>query len=122
MPFLWLVFHLEEKYELRPEMTIDKLKKIIQEKYKWALDYNFAAKDTDSVFWYRSEEKMETGLGMAPFLIKHPLLINNWIEKRERVLANIIYSTEPNNQKIKSVLSLTKRAINHLQEIVTYPQ
>ena len=60
-----------------------------------------------------------TGLGMAPFLIKHPLLINNWIEKREQVLANIIYSTKPNNQKIKSILSLTKRAIKHLQEIVT---
>ena len=27
------------------------------------------------------------GLGMAPFLINHPLLINQWIEQRETALA-----------------------------------
>ncbi len=36
-----------------------------------------------------------TGLGMAPFLIKHPLLINNWIEKREKVLCEILKTTQP---------------------------
>lgn len=30
-----------------------------------------------------------TGLGMAPFLIRHPLLINNWIAAREEALARV---------------------------------
>jgi hypothetical protein len=30
-----------------------------------------------------------TGLGMAPFLVKHPLLINNWIAARETALARV---------------------------------
>ncbi len=30
-----------------------------------------------------------TGLGMAPFLVKHPLLINNWVMARERALLRV---------------------------------
>lgn len=30
-----------------------------------------------------------TGLGMAPFLITHPLLINNWVKARETALARV---------------------------------
>ena len=30
-----------------------------------------------------------TGLGMAPFLLNHPILLNNWIETREIALARI---------------------------------
>lgn len=30
-----------------------------------------------------------TGLGMAPFLLNHPILLNNWIEARETALARI---------------------------------
>ena len=30
-----------------------------------------------------------TGLGMAPFLIKHPVLINNWVRARETALARV---------------------------------
>ena len=30
-----------------------------------------------------------TGLGMAPFLVKHPLLINNWVMARERALRRV---------------------------------
>ncbi len=30
-----------------------------------------------------------TGLGMAPFLVNHPLLINNWIAARETALARV---------------------------------
>lgn len=31
-----------------------------------------------------------TGLGMAPFLINHPLLLNNWIRARETALARVL--------------------------------
>ena len=30
-----------------------------------------------------------TGLGMAPFLLNHPVLLNNWIEAREEALARV---------------------------------
>ena len=60
-----------------------------------------------------------TGLGMAPFLIKHPLLINSWIEKREFALAHIISSTKPDNKKLNEFSLLVKRASTHLQEIST---
>lgn len=30
-----------------------------------------------------------TGLGMAPFLVRHPLLLNNWIAARETALARV---------------------------------
>ena len=60
-----------------------------------------------------------TGLGMAPFLIKHPLLINSWIEKREFALAHIISSTNPDNKKLNEFSLLVKRASTHLQEIST---
>ncbi|MFW8634744.1 hypothetical protein [Cribrihabitans pelagius] len=30
-----------------------------------------------------------TGLGMAPFLLNHPILLNNWIEARETALARV---------------------------------
>ena len=40
-----------------------------------------------------------TGLGMAPFLLNHPRLINNWIMARERALATV-RSTEPTAQTV----------------------
>ena len=30
-----------------------------------------------------------TGLGMAPFIVNHPTLLNNWITAREKVLKKI---------------------------------
>ena len=30
-----------------------------------------------------------TGLGMAPFIVKHPVLYNNWITARERAIASV---------------------------------
>ena len=60
-----------------------------------------------------------TGLGMAPFLIKHPLLINNWIEKREKVLCEILKTTQPDKNSLDAFLSLAQRAFHHLEEIVS---
>ena len=62
-----------------------------------------------------------TGLGMAPFLINHPLLINQWIEMRETALARVIKHSELGitaeivNQLAESV----NRVIKHLSEIST---
>ena len=56
---------------------------------------------------------------MAPFLIKHPLLINNWIETRERVLAKVLNDTSPDKNKLATFLLLVSRAIIHLNQITT---
>ena len=56
-----------------------------------------------------------TGLGMAPFIVNHPTLLNNWIEARENALASI--------RKIKNVKSedfiLFKNTLLKFQENLT---
>lgn len=50
-----------------------------------------------------------TGLGMAPFLINHPALLNNWILARETAHARvqaIDYFAPPQVEKIKTCLAL----------------
>ena len=56
-----------------------------------------------------------TGLGMAPFILNHPTLLNNWIEARENALASI--------RKIKNVKNedfiLFKSTLLKFQENLT---
>ena len=56
-----------------------------------------------------------TGLGMAPFILNHPTLLNNWIEARENALASI--------RKIKNVKNedfiLFKNTLLKFQENLT---
>ncbi|SMF78021.1 hypothetical protein [Candidatus Pelagibacter sp. HIMB1321] len=42
-----------------------------------------------------------TGLGMAPFIVNHPTLLNNWIMSREIALKEIREIKEASNQEIK---------------------
>jgi hypothetical protein len=62
-----------------------------------------------------------TGLGMAPFLINHPLLINQWIEMRETALAKVVARGADGIDKATFSLldKATQRVIQHLNEIVT---
>ena len=57
-----------------------------------------------------------TGLGMAPFIVNHPTLLNNWIEARENALASI--------RKIKNVKNedfiLFKNTLLKFQEKLLY--
>ncbi|MBX2883706.1 MAG: hypothetical protein KTR32_27385 [Granulosicoccus sp.] len=57
-----------------------------------------------------------TGLGMAPFLVSHPVLINNWMLVRETALARVqaIESADPEN--IERLLALSERVKAHLHE------
>ena len=41
-----------------------------------------------------------TGLGMAPFLVNHPVLLNNWIEAREEALARVRQLPEARPEKV----------------------
>lgn len=59
-----------------------------------------------------------TGLGMAPYLINHPLLISKWIEVRETALARVL-SQVPDDAAYVKFSTLTKRVIAHLAEIKT---
>ncbi|KIN60226.1 hypothetical protein Z945_1194 [Sulfitobacter noctilucae] len=57
-----------------------------------------------------------TGLGMAPFLVNHPVLLNNWMHARETALARVraIPQLTPNEQR--RLVALAQRATQHLAE------
>lgn len=55
-----------------------------------------------------------TGLGMAPFLIGHPKLFNNWIAARERALARLRAVAEAMPAKRARFAALLARAIGHV--------
>ena len=60
-----------------------------------------------------------TGLGMAPYLINHPLLINNWIEVRETALARVLAQEIPEDSSRGHFICLALKAMQHLDEIST---
>lgn len=60
-----------------------------------------------------------TGLGMAPYLINHPLLINNWIEVRETALARVLNGGVPDETSRGHFICLMLKAMQHLKEIST---
>ena len=60
-----------------------------------------------------------TGLGMAPYLINHPLLINNWIEVRETALARVLAQAIPDDVSRGHFICLALKAKQHLGEIAT---
>ncbi len=60
-----------------------------------------------------------TGLGMAPFLVNHPLLINRWIEMRELALARIRILGEVNTRVHQELSTLIERCAQHTRDTVT---
>ena len=62
-----------------------------------------------------------TGLGMAPFLINHPLLINQWIEMRETALARVVKQSELGITAgiVDQLTESVSRVLKHLSEIIT---
>ena len=66
-----LVQDLENNYtvipnlELAPEMSTQHLRELIETRYDWALAIDFSDPDSNSAFWYRSEEKLEPRIGFA---------------------------------------------------------
>ncbi|TDB04456.1 hypothetical protein [Halomonas marinisediminis] len=59
-----------------------------------------------------------TGLGMAPFLINHPQLIEQWVESREQALAQIS-AQQPDEEQRAALIALVSRAQRHLEQTVT---
>ena len=51
-----------------------------------------------------------TGLGMAPFLINHPILLNNWIAAREEALARVRSKEQAGGEELEQLKGLVRRA------------
>ena len=59
-----------------------------------------------------------TGLGMAPFLVSHPILMNNWVMARETALARCLSIGSVSEAKRKRLCDLAIRVGLHLAEWV----
>lgn len=51
-----------------------------------------------------------TGLGMAPFIVNHPILFNNWIMAREEAIARVRSVTQATEQEARLFRSLLRRS------------
>ncbi|MBU5617714.1 hypothetical protein KPY62_11560 [Psychrobacter sp. TAE2020] len=63
-----------------------------------------------------------TGLGMAPYLINHPCVVDQWLSTREGALQAVLVCDiehESDNSKIQQFSILMNRAIQHFSEVVT---
>ena len=56
-----------------------------------------------------------TGLGMAPFIIKHPMLLNNWIAAKEEALARVRSVELVAPEDFQMFKSLLPRAIKNIE-------
>ncbi|NOX72476.1 MAG: hypothetical protein GXP03_02225 [Alphaproteobacteria bacterium] len=55
-----------------------------------------------------------TGLGMAPYLVSHPTLLNNWVLAREVALARVLDQRAATADQVAAVLRLMARVAAHL--------
>jgi len=62
-----------------------------------------------------------TGLGMAPFIVKHPKLIHKWMDQYTKSL-NIILKKSFNKKKLSEYIDLLNKALCYLNEVVTYDE
>ncbi|MDC1184542.1 hypothetical protein N8080_01070 [Alphaproteobacteria bacterium] len=62
-----------------------------------------------------------TGLGMAPFIIKHPKLVNKWMNQYTESL-NIIINKKIESDKLSSYLQLLEKALLYLKEVSTFDE
>ena len=60
-----------------------------------------------------------TGLGMAPFVIKHPKLIHQWINQFENALKDIKKIKSIENKRFEKYIYLLLKAQTYLHEVLT---
>ncbi|MCH2165891.1 MAG: hypothetical protein MK098_14790 [Marinovum sp.] len=63
-----------------------------------------------------------TGLGMAPFLVSHPVLLNNWMMARETALSRVRSGDGLPDSKRLHIERLTRRVERHLEHWSTPDQ
>lgn len=56
-----------------------------------------------------------TGLGMAPFLVRHPMLLNNWIMVREEALARVRAQAGTDDPRVKAFKAALDAALDNAQ-------
>ncbi|WP_216599502.1 hypothetical protein [Vibrio sp. 03-59-1] len=59
-----------------------------------------------------------TGLGMAPYLINHPSIVDQWMTTRETALASVLESKTDSN-KSSELQALIQKGILHLKQVIT---
>lgn len=59
-----------------------------------------------------------TGLGMAPYLINHPCIVDQWMFAREMALAEVLHHRVTLNKKAP-LNYLLKKAVQHLEQVIT---
>ena len=59
-----------------------------------------------------------TGLGMAPYLINHPCIVDQWMFAREMALAEVLHHRVTLNKKVP-LNYLLKKAVQHLEQVIT---
>ena len=62
-----------------------------------------------------------TGLGMAPFIIKHPKLINKWMKQYTQSLDNIV-NKNVEIKKLNTYFELLEKALLYLKEVTTFDE
>jgi len=62
-----------------------------------------------------------TGLGMAPFIIKHPKLINKWMKQYTQSLDNIA-NKNVEIEKLNTYFELLEKALLYLKEVTTFDE
>ena len=60
-----------------------------------------------------------TGLGMAPFVIKHPKLIHKWMSQFNLAIHKIYSSKNLTQKKLNEFVKLIKKSKNYLKEVKT---
>ena len=60
-----------------------------------------------------------TGLGMAPYLINHPMLMNQWISQREQAYAEVL-AAPVSQEKIEQLKRVLAQAMQHVREVSTF--
>ena len=63
-----------------------------------------------------------TGLGMAPFIIKHPKLIHKWINQFEKTVNKIKKIKNIKKDKFKKYIDLLKKSKKYLNEVVSFDE
>ena len=60
-----------------------------------------------------------TGLGMAPFIIKHPKLVHQWMSQYYLAIEKITEEEVITEKKLNKFIKLLKKARNYLDEVLT---
>ena len=62
-----------------------------------------------------------TGLGMAPFIIKHPKLINKWMDQYTKSLSQVL-NKNIDPIKLSNYSKLLEKALLYLKEVTTFDE